>query len=233
MAAHHVGLRTFALVLAAGIVACSAPGSNAGKKDETVPPTSSEEVDAGPPPPLSLPFVLSDTFAPSGYMGDTKDDFGAVAMSKDPADCKAPRSAGAAGDCYLVTWNPVIPTGAPSAWVGVYWQYPANNWGAKTGRAIASGAQKVSFYAAGAVGGEQLHFAVGGVNVKESGDPTLVNKDAFTAEIDAVLTTEWTRYTIPLNGAAYDAVIGGFAWVAKTTTPTPVKFYLDDIRWEP
>jgi hypothetical protein len=222
----------FALVFVAAGVACSAPGSDGGKK-VTPPPTQVEEQDAAPPGPLSLPFLLSDEFAPSGFMGDSEADFKAVAMSKDIADCKAPRSPDAAGDCYLVTWSPVIATGAPSAWVGVYWQYPANNWGAKTGKTVKSGAQKVSFYAAGAAGGEKIHFAVGGVNTKGGGDPSLTNKDSFTAELDVVLTTEWTKYSIPLSGAAYDTVIGGFAWVATTTTPDPIKFYLDDIRWEP
>lgn len=211
--------------------ACSAPGSTPPATNNNNPPPAST-ADAAPPGPVAIPFLLSDEFAPSGYMGDSQADFTAITMGKDIATCKAPRSADAAGDCYTITWNPVIATGAPSAWVGVYWQYPANNWGAKTGKQIAPGASKVSFYAAGAAGGESLLFTVGGVNVKPVDDPPLPNKDSFTASTSATLTTSWTRYEIPLTGATYDTVIGGFSWVAKSTDGKPVTFYLDDLRWE-
>ena len=213
------------------VAACSS--SDAGTKGTSgvTPGTTADAAAATPAGPVALPFLLSDEFAPSGYMGDSTDDFSAVAMSRDGADCLAPRAADAAGDCYSVTWNPVLASGAPSAWVGVYWQYPANNWGAKAGKAIAAGATRVTFQAAGAAGGESLRFVVGGVNAKGS-EPPLPNKDAFEAGLDVTLTTSWTRYEIPLTAATYDAVIGGFAWVAKATAASPVRFYVDDVRWE-
>jgi hypothetical protein len=220
------------LALALTLVgACSAGDSGSGAQSGTKPGPSADAAAATPAGPVALPFLLSDEFAPSGYMGDSTDDFGAITMSKDGADCKAPRAAGAAGDCYSVTWHPVLASGAPSAWVGVYWQYPANNWGAKAGKAIAAGATKVTFQAVGAAGGESVRFVVGGVNTKGS-DATLPNKDAFEAGLDVTLTPAWSRYEIPLTDATYDTVIGGFAWVAKATAASPVTFYVDDIRWE-
>jgi hypothetical protein len=217
--------------LALALVAACSSSEGTKPASGATPGSTADAAAATPAGPVALPFLLSDEFAPSGYMGDSTDDFSAVSMSKDGADCLAPRAIDAAGDCYSVTWNPVLASGAPSAWVGVYWQYPANNWGAMGGKAVAAGATKVTFQAAGAAGGESLRFVVGGVNVKGS-DPPLPNKDAFEVGLDVTLTTAWTQYEIPLTAATYDAVIGGFAWVAKATSASPVRFYVDDVRWE-
>jgi hypothetical protein len=230
----HLLLPSCALALVLG--ACSSDPASGTKnnnttKDGGAPPGTTEDAAAGEGP-LELPFLLSDEFAPSGYMGDSETDFTAVHMSKDATDCKSPRSADAAGDCYTVDWKPIMLPNQTSAWVGVYWQYPANNWGAKTGRSIASGAQTVSFYAAGAKGGEVLKFQVGGMNTLPGGDPALTNKDSFTATADVTLTTEWARYEVPLKDANYDSVIGGFAWTATVSSDAEVKFYVDDVRWQ-
>jgi hypothetical protein len=173
---------------------------------------------------------VSDVFVPSGFMGDAPTDFNAIKMSSDTAKC-LPRQAGAKGACYSVSWTPTILAGAKSAWVGVYWQYPSNNWGAKPGKEIASGATKVTFYAAGAKGGEAVEFLVGGVNAT-GGNPSLTHADTFTANTQATLTTAWTKYEVPLNGAAYASVIGGFAWTITTSATDPVTFYVDDVQWE-
>ena len=228
----HLLAPSLGLVL---LAACSSDpaGSKANAnntKDSGAPP--GEDASLPPTGPVDLPFLLSDEFAPSGYMGDSKTDYLAIQMSKDATDCKSPRSTDAAGDCYTVAWKPVMLPDQKTAWVGVYWQYPANNWGATTGRDVASGAQKVSFYAAGAKGGEVLKFQVGGMNTLPGGDPTLTNKDSFTATADVTLTTEWARYEVPLKDANYDSVIGGFAWTATVSSDAEVKFYVDDVRWQ-
>jgi len=223
----------FGLALALPLIAaCSSSNNGSGNKQQqgTTPPPADGGA-AQPDGPVTLPFLLSDEFKPSGYMGDSQSDFNGIAMSRDATDCKTPRTPDAAGDCYTVKWTPTMITGAPSAWVGVYWQYPANNWGGQTGLAVEPGATKVTFYAAGAKGGESLIFTVGGVNSKNP-DPSLPNQDSFTATFEATLTTDWTQYTVPLNGAKYTDVIGGFSWVAKTTTSDEVQFYIDDVRWE-
>jgi hypothetical protein len=152
-------------------------------------------------------------------------------MSSDATKCPA-RDASAKGSCYSVAWTPTLLTGAKSAWVGVYWQYPANNWGAKEGKTINSGATKVSFSAMGAAGGEKITFLAGGVNVKGSTDPTLKYADSFSASTDVQLTTSWAHYEIALSGDNYTSVIGAFAWSMTTTSTSPVTFYVDDISWE-
>jgi hypothetical protein len=179
---------------------------------------------------IALPFQVSDQFVPSGFMGDSPTDFNAVKMSPDATMC-ASRDPSAKGSCYTVAWTPSFLSGAKSAWVGVYWQYPANNWGGKAGKDIATGAAKVSFLAKGGAGGEALTFLAGGINTK-GGDPTLTYSDSFSATLPATLTTSWTRYEIPLSGQTYSSVLGGFGWSITTSTTSPVTFYVDDITWE-
>jgi hypothetical protein len=162
-------------------------------------------------------------------MGDSPTDFNAMKMSPDASKCPG-RDPAAKGSCYSVDWTPVFLTNAKSAWVGVYWQYPANNWGAKEGKTIPAGATKVSFSAKGAAGGEAITFLAGGVNAKA--DPTLKYADSFSASTDVTLTTDWAHYEVPLTGDTYTSVIGAFAWSMTTTSTAPVTFYVDDITWE-
>jgi hypothetical protein len=163
-------------------------------------------------------------------MGDSPADFNAVMMSSDASKC-LPRQSGAKGACYTISWTPTPLAGQKSAWVGVYWQYPSNNWGAKPGKSVASGASKVTFSAAGAAGGEQVQFIVGGVNTS-GGNASLPYADTFTAHTAATLTTSWTSYEVSLAGDSYSSVIGAFAWSITTSSTTPITFYIDDIEWE-
>ena len=169
-----------------------------------------------------LPLTLSDVFAPSGYMGD-----GATpgAIQVDTTACKTPRPAGAVGDCYKVTYTP-----GTLGWAGVYWQYPANNWGASPGKQIEAGATKVAFYAAGAAGGELVQFLAGGEN-----DGTLPYHDAFKVTQNQTLTSALAPYNVDLTGHTYDSgVLGGFAWLvtAPLGSTAPIVFYLDAITWQ-
>jgi hypothetical protein len=172
---------------------------------------------------------VSDVYAPSGFMGDAPTDFNAVKMSSDASQCP-PRQAGAKGACYKITWTPTRVPDASSAWVGVYWQYPSNNWGAKPGHAINAGATKVTFLAQGGAGGEPVQFLAGGVNA--TGGPGLTYADTFSAKSDAQLTTAWAPYEISLSGDSYSSVIGAFAWTITTSSTSPVTFYVDNIQWE-
>lgn len=207
--------------------ACSAPGSGSGSP----PPPPPMDASTGP---LALPLTVSSDFQPTGFMGDTPADFQNIMMSSDSSQCPAPRVAGAVGACYSVQWTPVVSMGASSAWVGVYWQYPANNWGALPGRSIQSGATKVTFAAAGAAGGEEVEFLVGGMNTTpSSADAGLSYSDSFKATTMVTLTKDWQTYEIPLTGDQYQSVLGGFAWTITTTSTAPTAFYVDDIQWEP
>jgi hypothetical protein len=221
----------------AAVAACSAPGSNGPAQDPnsssggTSSSSGGTGSSSGGTGPLGLPFQVSDSYVPSGFMGDSPTDFNAVKMSPDPTKC-TDRDPAAKGACYTVNWTPVFLSGQKSAWVGVYWQYPANNWGAKEGKDIPAGATKVSFSAKGAAGGEKLTVIAGGVNIKGSSDPTLTHADTFQAQTDVQLTTSWAHYEIPLTGDTYSKVIGAFAWSMTTSASTPVQFFVDDISWE-
>jgi len=175
---------------------------------------------------------VSDQFVPSGFMGDNQLSMDGMKVSIDAADCKTPRQSGAAGDCYKVTWAVDLPDAGGAAWAGVYWQSPANNWGAKPGKLVSPGATKVSFYAAGVVGGEKVQFTIGGINTKGT-DPTLTHRDKFTVTQPAItLTTDWTKYEVPLTGATYDEVLGGFCYVIAATQSGTTTFYIDDVTWQ-
>jgi hypothetical protein len=184
-------------------------------------------VDPTPENGIDPPFAVSQYFAPSGFMGDGDDGVSLVAEAST-GDCLDRRVADADGDCYRFTY-----TAATRLWAGVYWQYPANNWGELEGKKVAPGATEVSFWAAGGAGGEKLKVVIGGIK-----DVTLAHSDTLKAEGNFELTTEMTRYTVPIAGQSYDKVIGGFSWIANypentdPSTAAPIVVYLDDIVWE-
>jgi hypothetical protein len=179
---------------------------------------------------MPAPLIVDEFFAPSGYMGDGETP-GPIAMIPakpgDSKDCDGRRaSSSAKGDCHQVTYSP--PASGGKGWAGVYWQYPANNWGTKPGYAVAAGAKKVSFWAKGAKGGEKLTFLAGGIAA-----PGAAYQDSVSAKAEVTLTTEWAPYSIDIAGQTYTEVLGGFGWTMKGPDATPTgKFYVDDIRWE-
>jgi hypothetical protein len=188
---------------------------------------------SGPPPVMGpitpLPVVVDSSYAASGYMGDGMMAGSIVADVTCPA-----RGPGNIGKCSKFTYTPVAMS--TYGWGGVYWQYPANNWGTMQGERIAPGATKVTFYAAGAKGGEKVNFFVGGLATATGA----VYQDPVKVSLDAqVLTTTMTAYTINLTGFTYDAIIGGFGWSIEAPAgadagaydPTPIVFYVDGIQW--
>jgi hypothetical protein len=87
----------------------------------------SDEADRAQAGPIIGPFVVSDFYTPSGFMGD-----GAIPGRLTPAineHCRTPRPAGAQGDCYRFIYKP-----GDVKWAGVFWVSPANNWGTSPGR---------------------------------------------------------------------------------------------------
>jgi hypothetical protein len=231
-------------VSVAALLACSAPGSAPPAGSTTSSGgsgssgggsgsssggsgSSSGTSDTGP---ATLPFVVSNYFVPSGFMGDSPTDFNGIKMSSDASQCPT-RQSGVEGACYSVSWTPTPLSGQKTAWVGVYWQYPSNNWGAKPGKSVAAGATKVTFLAQGAAGGEQIEFLAGGVNTA-GGNASLTYADTFTATTNVTLTNTWAPYEVDLTGDSYSSVIGGFAWTITTSSTAPITFYVDDIVWE-
>jgi len=177
-----------------------------------------------------LPFVVDTVFVSSGFMGDGA-MAGTITMTPaktgDSTDCNGKRaSSTASGSCHVVVYAP--PASGGMGWGGVYWQYPANNWGMKPGYAIPAGAKKVTFQAKGAKGGEKVTFLAGGII--DAGKPYT---DSVKATAMVVLTADWAPYTIDLSGQSYTQVLGGFGWtMAATDAAASGTFYVDDIQWQ-
>ncbi len=112
-------------------------------------------------------------------------------------------------------------------WAGIYWLNPPNNWGEKKGGYDLTGATKLTFWAKGEIGGEQINeFTIGGI--------TGNYPDSDIAVIGPViLMSEWRQYTIDLRGKDLSHISAGFAWsTAEEVNYDSCTFYLDDIRFE-
>lgn len=179
---------------------------------------------------VPLPFVVDPTFAASGFMGDGETPGNIVmvpATSIDSVDCHGHRPSPApAGTCHEVTYTPPLSGG--KGWGGVYWQYPHDNWGMHPGYAIAAGATKVTFFAKGALGGEQVTFLAGGI--ASPGNPY---QDTVKSQVTATLTADWVGYAIAVTGQSYTQVLGAFGWTMTATAAAGGShFFVDGIRWE-
>ncbi len=112
-------------------------------------------------------------------------------------------------------------------WAGIYWLNPANNWGHRKGGFNLTGAKKMTFWARGEKGGEQIQeFTIGGIagNYPDSDMITLG---------PVILTPQWRQYTIDLRGKDLSYISGGFAWITNENVNTDTCiFYLDEIRFE-
>jgi hypothetical protein len=143
----------------------------------------------------------------------------------DPTDCGGDRSGPAIGTCYKFTYMPVA---GGLGWGGVYWQYPANNWGDQPGLAVAPGATKVTFWAKGGAGGEVLELVAGGIQASGK-----MYMDSIKADQKFTLTSSWAQYTLPLPSTNYSPVLGGLAWAMGTATITSgsASFSIDSMQW--
>jgi hypothetical protein len=176
-----------------------AGATDAGARDASV--------DAGTSGALALPFFVDQHFVMSGKMGN-----GAVVAEPCASNPGDPQ-----GGCLTITWTP-----GGAEWVGFYFQYPENNWGARPGQPITAGARRVRFTAWGEQGGESANFAAG-----------IRAADGFQLESGfAPLTAEPRELSVSLESARYDDVTGAFAWFLDRPAGATVTIHLDDIRWE-
>ena len=105
----------------------------------------------------------------------------------------------------------------------MFWQFPANNWGSAEGLTIPPGANRVTFWAWGASGGEVVNFLAG---QSEAADGFALNSGPI------MLAPGPAQYTIDLTGVDYDKVVSPFGWSAEATSDgSPLVFYVDDIQW--
>jgi hypothetical protein len=230
-------------VMAGALAACSDDskgGSPPAMVSDMAMPTGTGGGGQPPPPPPAdmamppampmLPFVVDTAFVSSGFMGDGA-TAGLVTMipakTGDSTDCGGMRSStSAVGNCHSVQYAP--PASGGMGWAGVYWQFPANNWGTKPGANVPAGATKVTFKAKGAVGGEKVTFLAGGIIT-----PGNAYTDSLKATATVTLTADWADYSIDLSGQSYSQVLGGFGWtMAATDAATSGKFFVDAIEWQ-
>ena len=162
---------------------------------------------------------VTSLFYPSGWMGDSGD------INLDTASTVDPYSQ---PSCIKITYSAASSQG--HEWAGIYWQYPTNNWGDKTGGRNLTGVIRLVFWARGELGGEKAEFKVGGI----SGQYSDSIQDAVSIDPTIVLlSTQWQKFTIDLRGQDLSHVVGGFCWVTNTDqNPNGCTFYLDDIKYE-
>lgn len=165
---------------------------------------------------------IPDETAPVTMQGSWTADVHSVATSIR-ADF-TPASASDFGGFFLM--NGVLPAGATA---------PVPNFGTVPNAGVdLSGAKTLSFWAKGAVGGEQLEFFMGGVGWGDDPSPFPDSSPRIPVRgTVTTLTTQWTEYRIDLRHANLKYVLGGFGWVASATSnPQGATFFLDDIQYE-
>lgn len=181
---------------------------------------------------VSVPFsvwVETDSpdnhFYPTGWMGDLSSIILDDECTENPYSGKT---------CIKIKYQPKITD--INKWVGIYFQFPMNNWGEYPGYKI-KGAKKLTFWARGEKGGEKAEFKVGGINRYPYKNSEKPYEDSFgpilTKPNIIKLTKEWKKYEIDLIGENLDNVIGGFCWVTNIyQNPKGCIIYLDDIKFE-
>jgi hypothetical protein len=167
--------------------------------------------------PHKLPLMLftdgikDPPYVWSGWMGDT------AALTLDTNCATNPHSGKSCMKCQYR---------GGTTFVGIAWQSPANDWGTQPGGFNLTGATKLSFWARGQDGGEDVTFKLGilGNDAKYH--------DSDHAELnDVSLTKDWKQYSIDLSGKDLSCIKTGFVWV-MAPNPKPVSFYLDDIQYQ-
>ncbi|MDH5327114.1 MAG: DUF5011 domain-containing protein [Gammaproteobacteria bacterium] len=148
--------------------------------------------------------------SPSGWMGYTD------ILQVDPqwqVNCYSGLT------CFKNIWETALPS-----WVGIRWLQPDSNWAnlAAAGFDL-SGATKVSFYARGELGNEPVEFVAGGV---VGTYPDSLQPEASTGTLS--LSTDWTRYEIPLEGLDLTHIVSPFGWLVRND---PI-FYIDEVKYD-
>ena len=149
-------------------------------------------------------------WAPSGWMG------GVDALTVDGDSTESVREGSAAIKMRYT---------GKYGWVGVAWQHPPNNWGDQDGGFDLTGAGALELWARGEYGGEKVTFGVGLLEGDRAYPDSAIVK---TGTI--VLTSDWQKYRVPLEGGDLSSLKTGFV-VTLQGRRSPVTVYLDGIRF--
>jgi hypothetical protein len=154
-----------------------------------------------------LPYKITDEFIASGYMGDK------VKFIKNSTN-----NPFSGETCIEISY-----TASNQLWGGLFWQRPANNWCQKPGVDLSKrGFTKLSFWARGLNGDEEIKFIVG----HDCGDS--VNKEKLIK-----LENTWQQYSIDLSDSDLSNITGAFGFSIDSKAQSgSVTFYLDDVQFE-
>lgn len=165
------------------------------------------------PGPVSLPFWVDDLFVASGYMGDSD-------QIEAKQGCQRPDTGD--GPCHQFT----LQRGS-EGWGGVFWSYPADNWGTAPGLEVEPGATRVAFTAWVDQGEHAVKFRAGGLGAADKPE-----EDLPKVEREFLLTTTPRQLSLDLRKVTYKRVIAGFAWAAAARADGPISIFIDDIVWQ-
>ena len=157
-----------------------------------------------------LPVGVANSFVSSGWMGDfDRGSLSTVGCDHPELSCDEV--------CTQFTYS-----SSGGGWAGIYWQYPANNWGAEPGLEIAPGATRVRFVAWSETPGAVVSFKVG-----------LSGVDPVDLVEHIALTDVPTEYVIELPDVDYERVITPLGWTAGLAADeTELVFSIAGARWE-
>jgi hypothetical protein len=193
--------------------------------------------------PLDSTFAVTDVFTPSGFMGDGA-TFAHLYMDVNK-NCQTPRPANARGYCYKFTYyKDTTPTGV--SWAGVFWVFPANNWGTRKGHAMDTTRfhqlrysasvqypEPLPEFAGMGLKGVQPNFFYGKIMGFE-------NTDAVGGTVFPQISDQLAPYSILFPDgqltSANDSLIGGFGWSIEFPSwadpASPLIIHVDDIVWD-
>jgi len=206
--------------------ASSAGAASAGASNAGAPSAGASNAGGGAP---AGPFTVSEYFSPSFGMGDAATP--GFLTTQVNTQCKE-RLPGARGDCYRFEYTP-----GRQLWVGMYWMYPANNWGAVPGLPVhGETLDRLTFRAAASRAPQEANFFFGGID-GPTANPPQPYSDQFHRGITVSLTTEWQQFEIdltpPFELEPISSLIGGFGWTLNLEPGSePQVLYLDDIAYE-
>ena len=188
-----------------------------------------------------------DVYTDDGAAGN---HFFALGMMPDETagvtmDLESRNSPYSGATCIKCTYEPARPH-----WGGFYFlngtlegdeTTPQLNWGTKPDAGVnLEGADRVTFWARGAKGGERVQFFVGGVGWKCDYKGNSVTSDAAYPDSLPKITTgyvtlsnTWQKYSIDVRGKNLKNVLGGFGWAADSqrNRNREIAFFIDDIKW--
>ena len=157
------------------------------------------------------------TFFPSGFIGDTS------SITIDSASISYPHSG---KTCIKATYDPNKQS--TLGWAGIYFQYPADNWGKSPGRNL-SDAKRLTFWVR-ADNPTTVEFFTGGINRPPKSRSEYSDSFGPLSTGQKKITKEWQMLELNFKNEDLSSVIGAFGFkFARNDTPNSATIYLDDI----